>query len=203
MADSTATATATTAVQRALLLPEILSLIFAWIRQDRDYFYRGNFDEEEWEYRLSYGREGVLLRCGLVNKLWYAEAMPIMWSSPWSLGCVVPNSLPQFFLNMDPPRRQYYANFVETVTLATTSKEQGVRADLVLRDLKFPKLESVMLRLVDHDGCYIPRVEKQAVKSVDIDPRFEVYPDTYGMSRDEIGSILDQITVGLFASCYV
>jgi hypothetical protein len=41
-----------------------------------------------------YGREGVLLRCGLVNKLWYAEAMPILWSTPGTWGMFMESTRP-------------------------------------------------------------------------------------------------------------
>ncbi|KND87827.1 hypothetical protein TOPH_07537 [Tolypocladium ophioglossoides CBS 100239] len=87
-----------TATQRALLLPEILSLILTWISKDSHFHYDededGNDEVEgigtassvsddgasiEMERldlsKHGFGRGGDMLRCGLVNRLWNAEAI--------------------------------------------------------------------------------------------------------------------------------
>jgi hypothetical protein len=175
-----------TAAQRAMPMPEILSIILKNQDEDNICYFSSYLDSE---------RENFLFRCGLINKLWYTEAMPLLWSAT-IVGDLLSNSLPKYFTNIDSERRQFYANLVEKAVIVTVNEEKAAEDDAVLKGLKFPKLDYMWMMLDDHqDGFYVPRVEGHCIKTLEIDPRFELYPDTYGMTRDEIGMILEQIPV--------
>lgn len=187
-----------TAVQRALQMPEILSRIFERIYEDYKSYY-SVYDEEgeEEEVIYSYGREGVLVRCGLVNNLWYHEAMRLLWRAP-TVGFYLQNSFVKYFAKIDPARRQFYANYVEEAKLVTVNEERAAECDDVLKDVAFPRLKGVGMVLDDwNDGFYVPRIGKHWVTHLEIDPRFEYNPTTYGMTIDEMGMILEQIPVRL------
>lgn len=197
----TSKATALTAAEHALRLPEILFSIFSWIHEDR-YGYWGYIEyyDDDGGYETEepgYGHEGVLMRCGLVNKLWYAEAMPILWATPGTLGMLTSNSLPRFFSPIKSlARRQFYANFVQTATLVTVTEDAAAECDSALFGVTFPK--STSLKLILNHSCYVPRVEGHGFTELLIDPPFECNPDTYLMTRDQIGAVLDQIPVGFY-----
>lgn len=182
----------TTVVQRALLMPKILSTIFMWIHLDR-YGYWYVYDEDG-EKDYGYGREGVLARCGLVNKLWYNEAMRYLWMAP-TLG-FMQNSLPALFANIHPARRQFYANFIKAAILVTVREDCAGECDDALRGVAFPKLESLHMILDGYgDGVYVPRIKSHRLAVLKINPPYDVNPETFGVTRDEMDTILEQIPV--------
>jgi hypothetical protein len=181
-----------TVVPRALSIPEILSTIFMWIHQDQDgYWY---VYDEEGDQDYGYGREGVLARCGVVNKLWHNEAMRYLWMAP-TLG-FMQNSLPALFANIDPARRQFYANYIKTATLVTVSEDRAGECDDALRGVAFPKLQSLHMMLDGYgDGLYVPRIQIHRLAVLEINPQYDVNPETFGMTSDEMDTILEQIPV--------
>jgi len=180
------------AVHSALHLPEILHIIFTWIQRDTGGFWP-LYDKEKDNAVDSYGVDGVLARCALVNKLWYLKAMPILWAFPNSHCGSKPACLTQIFGAIEPPRRQSLANFVREANLVTVDTSDN--RDAAIRGIAFPKLQTVTMTLDDYSGVHVPRIENHIIKSLDLDPRFEYYPDTYGMSPDQMESVLDQISI--------
>ncbi|KAJ5977920.1 hypothetical protein N7501_001262 [Penicillium viridicatum] len=92
-----------TAAQRALGIAEIVGLILSFVPRD-------------WLET----RKESLRHCALVNKLWLAEALPMIWYS-------IDSSTEALFKKLEPGRRQFYANFV------------------VLGEIVFPKMECLLL----------------------------------------------------------
>jgi len=192
-------------IQQALEMPEVLSTILTWIHLDDNssYSYEIEYDPDapedpvkhQWLYGYgTYGRQGVLIRCGLVNKLWYIEVMPLLWSTP-PLGSLWSATLFKVFANIDPPRRQFYANFVKKAELETLDSNDVAKWEIVFDGLKFPRLESLELRL---NGPYVPKIEGHCMKSLEVDPPFEMFPDgtrCYERTQDEMWAVLDQIAV--------
>ena len=182
----------TTAVQRALSLPEILSAIFMWI--DENQWPCWQFYDHDKNY--PYGREGVLIRCALVNKLWYNESMRCLWSDPSSrILQYSQSSLPTAFGNLDPGRRQFYANFVKTANLITVDEADLEETNDLLRGVAFPKLK--LLRLIEQDCAgpnYVPRIGIHRVRELDIDVPYDCHTG-YGVSQDDMDTLLEQIPV--------
>ena|ERR1700761_879091 len=104
------------------------------------------------------------------------------------------NHLPVLFAIIEPARRQSYANFVETAFIITVSEGSLRKCDDALRGIAFPKQK--LLRMYPRCGqIYVPVIENHRLTILDIDPPFDVNPITYGMTRDEMETILEQTTV--------
>lgn len=188
-----------TATEHALLLPEILSRIFKWIVRDEDGSW-GLVDEENDTFAI-YDSLGVVLRCALVNKLWFREAMPILWRRPGSLiyRLSVRGSLPYCMKMIETlERRQLYASFVREALLVSVAEgaELAEELDAALQGVEFPKLNRIDLVIDDRGGgFYLPRIDGRHVEGVMIDPRFEIHPDIYGPSRADTDTVIDQLPV--------
>ncbi|PYI11329.1 hypothetical protein BO78DRAFT_413805 [Aspergillus sclerotiicarbonarius CBS 121057] len=97
-----------TAVQRALMIPEVLGMIFRWIRLD----YKG-----EWlSYNSPYNGANTLYSCILVSNLWYQEAIRYLWQGADSDMPFACNTL-DLLGKIAEPRRQLYAKFIKSACL--------------------------------------------------------------------------------------
>src|ERR1700761_4333209 len=145
------------AVQRALLMPEILSAVLIWITLD-----------EFGDIHHGYGPGGVLARCGLVSKLWFNEAIPYLWRDLTMMGYMY-HHLSALFALVEPTRRQFYANFVETATIVTLYEDRPREEDDALRGVAFPKLKSLCMRLGGRRQIHVPMIESHRVTALEID----------------------------------
>lgn len=202
------------AAQRVLLLPELREQIFAWIHLDTN----GVWEDPAWaashieedpnadpdsdsdEPRHRYGRYGVLTRCAQVHSHWWHEVMPLVWEDWYDC---YPTNLWMAFDRIEPSRRQLYANFVRTVKTDLLENEGDICwAQRCLSDVVFPKLETLMFFV---RGCYsykknpveLPVFHAPRLVSLIIDPRFEIYPDTYGVFQEEWEKVFDLVVVSL------
>lgn len=170
---------------RALLMPEILSQILMWIYLDEDTYWNVLYDDDEIEY--TFGRDGALLRCGLVNKLWWEEAMRYLWAEhPGGYAFI------HAFRAVDPERKPYLASCVKSLTLHSVNERYADEHDGYLRGIAFPKLHTLKL-LVDICCVHVPRIEGHAIRHLIIDPRFEVYPTMYALDEDTMDIFLEII----------
>ncbi|EJD45511.1 hypothetical protein AURDEDRAFT_184744 [Auricularia subglabra TFB-10046 SS5] len=170
---------------RALLVPELLSQIFMWIYLDEDTYW--DVFDEDGEKEHSYGRDGVLMRCGLVSKLWWEEAMPYLWADQpcgWSFVHTL--------RAVAPDRRRFLANCVKSVTMHTVIERDADEVDEFLRGLTFPKLHTLKL-LLDICCVHIPRIDGHAIRHLVIDPRWEVNPTMYALDEDTMDIFLDNL----------
>jgi hypothetical protein len=201
------------AMHRALLLPEILSMIFAWIAADNAFYFISHIEDDS-ENEIdevdsaeskpslpSYGAKGVLARCAQVSHLWFSEAIPFLWSDPDNLG--VTEGLADSFAFVERPRRQIYADWVQSTVARTCPEGEGEDG---LRDLEFPRLGRLRLMIStrhhwssmdDESKAYrIPRIRAPQLLELEIDPPFDIHPpDTYGVDPNDWDSILDQVPV--------
>lgn len=181
-----------TAAQRALMIPETLEAVLLWIDRDTTgYWY------EHGQPQIYYQREGVLARCGLVNRCWYKQATRLLWKHPApKFRHHRQNSLPALFDNIDSERRQFYADFIENGVLVTVSSSDASHVDEALRGLRFPKLESLSMYIEGgFYGYHIPRVEHPQLSALEIDPPYDVSTDTFGVPIDDMDEILEQVPV--------
>ena len=200
---------AATATRHALALPEMVHEILGWIMRDhascwtvrKDGATEAPDDDLEWndweDPPRSYGRHGVLVQCAQVNRLWFSEAVPFLWADLADYPS--DRSLPEFFVAVpDLARRQLYASVVEQADLCPVEVGESAEAvDQSLRNVSFPRIESLRLRLPGCDGpSHLPRVCCPRLVTLEIDPRFEHMPDTYCVLPQEWDEVLDQIPVG-------
>ncbi|CAH0051851.1 unnamed protein product [Clonostachys solani] len=181
-----------------LLLREIVAEVMKWIDLDYGFSHEvlsGKLDEyDEPEVLATYGKNGVLARCCCVNRLWFNEAAPLLWAAPTQFTFAMDQTLSKLFNQLDESRRQMYANFVKEAVIAGVPPDEAFENDEPLKGLEFPKLENVDLPLAGWGQSeYIPRIGNHRVKILSIDPSFDVYPDTYRVMQEELGSILEQI----------
>ncbi|KAJ6541478.1 hypothetical protein B0H19DRAFT_1268474 [Mycena capillaripes] len=101
-----------TVAHTALLLPEILDLVFHHVHCT-------GWSHEE------------LARCGLVNRLWYHESMPHLWRHPTTWN----STLPRLFHRIEPVRRQFYVNFKERASVMLAGISTVAEDDEALRGL--------------------------------------------------------------------
>lgn len=196
-----------TAAQKVLSIPELRAQILAWIeasdggrwidpvltakRMEEDPDLSPD-DAECWYYP-----NGVLVRCAQVNSDWWRDVIPLLWEE-YDDRWPTPADL---FDNIAPERRQLYANHIRKAALDLL--EQGeVRqvARKCMRDVVFPNLKSLQLRVGGYNklgdsDIELPIFHAPRLVSLDIDPRFEINPDTYGVFQEEWPKPLDLITV--------
>jgi hypothetical protein len=186
-----------TVAQRALQMPEIISMTFTWIFRDKN----SVSHEDDWDD--DYGtsryhkkrREGNLLRCGLVNKLWFVEAMPFLWSNPTLLiDGTSRHTLPKRLAKIDSTRKQIYANFVQEAVLATFQGPRVNECEALFRGLKFPRLQCLEMSMGDlENGFNVPGIRNHAIVSLKLFPVLEISYD-WGQ-HPQIVPILEQIPV--------
>ncbi|CAI7645490.1 unnamed protein product [Penicillium viridicatum] len=111
-----------TAAQRALGIAEIVGLILSFVP-------KGWLET----------RKESLRHCALVNKLWLAEALPMIWYS-------IDSSIEALFKKLEPGRRQFYANFVVLgESNALHDKKCFKSLSHNLKGIVFPKMECLLL----------------------------------------------------------
>ncbi|KAH8646345.1 hypothetical protein BX600DRAFT_477554 [Xylariales sp. PMI_506] len=187
------------ATRRALLIPEILSQIFFWISQDDSFYHTvhgPDLDElDEPKLLCTYEKEGALVRCGQVSKLWCSEAMPYAWRNLRHTYPFERVSLPRIIGAVEPDRRQRYADMVEiAIMVGVASGEEADDADAAIHGVEFPNLKEVTMPLAGFNRSeHIPVMGKNTVKVLNVDPSFDCYPDTYRVDQDEMKLILEQI----------
>ena len=191
-----------TASQRALLMPEVLSVIFDWIFEDREggCIERPKTEEDadgndDGVVRVYYEGPSVLFHCALVNKLWFDESIRHLWREPYIWEHSGVTTLTSHMKRLEPARRQFYANFIEAATDRTTWTAD--RDDSVLQGIRFPKLHHLKLML---DAECVPKIEGHNIKVLELDPHFEWNPETYCITQDTMDTILDQIAVRPFSA---
>ncbi|KAJ7640837.1 hypothetical protein DFH06DRAFT_1334554 [Mycena polygramma] len=168
------------AARVALSLPEIVDTVFYCLEMDDDY----------WDAKLE-----DLSRCGRVNKLWYHEAMRHLWRDVTRWSCP---TLPALFAPIEPPRRQLYAGLIECCILDVVfnTKDAAVAVDAALQGLNFSRLSDVRMSVMGWGNGYpphVPRIEKNRVRHLKVDPRYYAYPEVFGVSAKEWDGILKQI----------
>ncbi|RAK75899.1 uncharacterized protein BO72DRAFT_449349 [Aspergillus fijiensis CBS 313.89] len=219
--------TPTKAGHRALILPELLTEIIAWIHADTlntwpvtraprlrestptptpstdDCDDQGSVsdilcdeDADEPETRYHYTRTGALYRCALVNRPWSAVTLPMLWRDDLD-SSHSSNDLPDRLVRIaDPARRQMYAAMVTRARLVTVSEPVAQGYGAALREVEFPRLESVTLVCPGAGGgelSCVPPVRGGRVKVLEIDPRFESWPDTYCVRHAEWEALFGEI----------
>lgn len=177
-------------------MPHILAGIFASIWEDvegiwldHDLSEAMQNEHPEWsaseaEYR--YDQLGVLVRCAQVNSQWYYEAVRILWrqwTDTFSL------CLHAACEKLEPARRQFYASFLYRACLFILEDDHQIDAAKdCLGDIIFPKLEHLTICVPGHgwgDNVEIPIIRAPRMIFLEIDPRFERNPDTYGVDQSE------------------
>ncbi|CAI7593403.1 unnamed protein product [Penicillium glandicola] len=158
-----------TAAQRALGIAEIVGQIISFV-------------PPEWAYK-SLGK--YLGGCALVNQLWLAETLPIVWST-------VSEPIQDMFEVVKPDRRQYYAQFVVTSCAGVWNDAWrfGDHSEN-LKGLVFPRLTSLHMLVSGYDGeCSLPELNCPNLRYMilqDLDPSNKLGHD--GMCPDEWESI--------------
>lgn len=201
------------ATQQALSMPEILAQIFVWVSEDTGIWtdhamteenrrHSPDLSDSETEYQIDC--YGVLVRCALVNSQWHDEAMRVLWNH-WQDSCFCPRRLVDVFEKIDPARRQKYANFISQADLFVIEEDDRVEvAEKCFEGIIFPNLEHLLLQVPGgaHGDDKIDIIPYGAPRLVtlEIDPRFEIYPDMYGVFQEEWEKIFELIPVGLFFS---
>ena len=204
-----------TAAYRVLSMPELLREIFSWINKDDgfsceigadavDAFLESidwnevsslsNIDWSNCPETHYYHKRGVLLRCGLVNTLWWSEAIRFIWRN---LGGRGPGNFLDCFAGFhDPCRKQFHANLVKQADLVLINEDDADIYDSLIQGVIFPNLQRLCL-YCPNSLDYIPQLQCPSLKILEIDPQFESefgFPE-YGLSQEQWDKVLCQISV--------
>lgn len=206
-----------TATSRVLSMPELLREIFSWV--DKDDGFNCEVGKEavdaflesiNWEEVRSLGeihwgncpdthyyhKKGVLLRCGLVNTLWWCEAIRFIWRRLDGPGSWDTDLLGCFAGFHDPCRKQFHANLVRQADLFLINEDEAEIFDALIQGVIFPNLQH--LRLYCPKSCdYMPQLKCPSLRILEIDPEFESefgIPE-YGLSQEQWDKVLRRISV--------
>lgn len=206
-----------TATYHVLFTPEILGEIFSWIDKDNNFSYEvgtgaedtflesidwdkvGSLSEIDWSNcpkTYYYYKKGVLLRCGLVNKFWWCEAIRYIWRRLGGPGHGGADLLGCFAGFDDPCRKQFHANLVTQADLFIINEDNAGIYDSLIHGVTFPNLQH--LRLYCPQRCdYIPQLQCPSLKILEIDSEFECEfgLSKYALSQEKWDKVLCRISV--------
>lgn len=207
-----------TATYHVLSTPQLLREIFSWIDKDDGFSCEVGNDAEDafldsivWDGLSSlseidwsncprtyyYYKKGVLLRCSLVNTLWWCEAIRFIWRRLGGPGHGNADDLLGCFAGFrDPCRKQFHANLVTRADLFIINEDNADIYDSLIQGVNFPNLQR--LRLYCPKGRdYIPQLQCPSLKILKINPQYESefgVPE-YGLSQEQWDKVLCRISV--------
>ncbi|KAJ5593883.1 uncharacterized protein N7459_000091 [Penicillium hispanicum] len=156
----------TTAAQRVVCIPELVGEILSWlvVKDSKQYQGKGAGNI------LIFADFPTLARCGRINRVWFEEAMPILWRQATKL-CQF--SLPQKFAHIKSCRRQFYANFITTGNLVDSKRENVRSSTRALHGVIFPRLRCLKL-IVDCRPLKfcMPRLRAPGLELIEIHAAF-------------------------------
>ncbi|KAJ0425960.1 hypothetical protein BJY00DRAFT_163165 [Aspergillus carlsbadensis] len=181
---STAT---TSATQKALSLPEILSEIFHWIYADK-----GRLEEildRPHHYTFVVTRRNSLHSCALTSRLWFSVSIALLWKVPSRPDLeYLERDIEDRLGPLPPPRREFYAKFIEEGTIETRREGEGPSGtDTVV----LPVLRTLRLE-ISLPNPIVPAIVAPQLKQLDIDPYYQPYPEEW-VGEDVMGEVLEQI----------
>ncbi|PNS20292.1 Phospholipase D1 [Sphaceloma murrayae] len=179
------------AAQQALRIPEIIGTLMEGIHQRDERFDYMIYDADG-EHEKYCDAVNLLSQCAFVNKLWYSEALRLIWRKSQDLRWN--RTLLQLFAKIPADRRQYYANFVETGSMMSVSDQMREEANETFRGILFPKLHTVTILVDPYHN--LPRVDCPNLQKLVIDPRREFYPDFWAVTQDDADKIFDDMVNG-------
>ncbi|PYH81185.1 hypothetical protein BO82DRAFT_354909 [Aspergillus uvarum CBS 121591] len=153
-------------------------------------------DADEHESTYHYTRAGALYRCALVSRHWSATTLPVLWRDDLECSHSSNDLLDRLARIADPARRQMYAAMVTRARLVTAAEPVTQYYGAALREVEFPRLESVTLVCPGAGGgelSCVPPVRGGQVRVLEIDPRFESWPDTYCVRHAEWKALFEEI----------
>lgn len=200
------------AAHKVLSSPPLLERILTWISQD----VYGNWpvskhpkpppkenthlhdDDDDDEPEAWIEISGVLLRCALVNKTWFREAIRILWRN-WEERMLYSSVITETFSKIEPSRRQFYANLIHCAEVVVISDLQLCQlARDVLADITFSNLESVQITVPGHGrNSEVPIFRAPRLKTLFIDPEYDWMPVSYSVNQDQWRRIFGIITVSV------
>ncbi|KAL3449394.1 hypothetical protein BJX65DRAFT_36873 [Aspergillus insuetus] len=177
----------TSATQKALSLPEILREIFQWIYADE-----GRLEEileRPHHYTFITTRRNSLHSCALTSRLWFAESIALLWKVPSRPDLeYLERDIEARLGPLDPPRRKFYANFIEEGTIETKGEDDvPPQSDSVV----LPSLRTLRLK-ISLSNSVVPAIVAPQLKQLDIDPWIELYPEDW-VGKNVMGKVLEQI----------
>lgn len=206
-----------TATYHVLSQPELLREIFSWIDRDDSFSCEVGNDAKDaflesidWDKLSSlseidwtdcpktsyYHKKAVLLRCSLVNALWWYEAIRFIWRHLG--GPEYPNAdlLACFRGFNDHRRKQLHANLVTQADLFLINRDNAGDYNALAQGVIFPNLHR--LRLYCPKGRdHIPQLNSPSLKILEIDPQFQCefgIPE-YALSQEQWDEVLPRISV--------
>ena len=135
-------------------------------------------------------RAGVLLRCALVNHLWFSEAMRILWRNrqeynPWSAPSAN-QDINKFFKGLEPERRQMYARWIVEGSVSNEPEPHSL-----FNNVEFLKLRVLYIPLNVNYIWDIPKISAPRLK--DLMLNLYSYSDLkrYPVGQEDMAKILD------------
>jgi hypothetical protein len=182
------------AAYKVLSTPLLLEQIFTWIyerpQKPRD-------EDEEYHSSDWIERNGVLVRCALVSKLWFYEATRTLWRR-WDDKVFWRTDFVENFAKMEPARRQLYADMIHHAELAVVENpDLFYTAQTTFADITFSNLKSLYLYVPgDSRGrAEISIFHAPQLTALSFDPQYDWLPASYSVQQDEWKVIFDLITV--------
>ncbi|KAJ5639069.1 uncharacterized protein N7484_006931 [Penicillium longicatenatum] len=89
----------------------------------------------------------MLAKYSRINKSWCREAMRLLWPN----GTAVKHcSLIQVLASVEPSRRQFYANYIQSACFVDVCKANIRKNNKILRGMVFPKLQYLAVIIKQH-----------------------------------------------------
>lgn len=187
--------TSPTAAQRALQLPEIISVLFENIFRYGPEDWAEIIPDDDEDRQDYFNAWDDLTSCSLVNRIWHVEAKRLLVIEPMEepMEVFAPNGLSGTITNIPESRRQFYARYIKDANLWSVSDEEIGKINELLSGLEFTRLKYLRI-FIDHDHR-LPRINAPNLEALHLDPRREYYPDYWAVTQDGFELIMNEVVV--------
>jgi hypothetical protein len=128
----------------------------------------------------------MLAKYSRVNKSWFREAMRLLWPDATA---VKHRSLIQILSRVEPSRRQFYANYIQSACFVDVCKANIRKNNKILRGMVFPKLRylAVIINQYGRQKLWMPYLNAPRLETLHIRLAVIQWTDRYSNVKVTLG----------------
>ncbi|KAJ6114353.1 hypothetical protein N7486_000131 [Penicillium sp. IBT 16267x] len=170
-----------TAAQKVLSTCELISEI---LKNLYEYHSISTTDEEPKNSPPSW--YWMLAKCSRINKSWFREAMRLLWPDGTA---VKHRSLIQVLAVIEPSRRQFYANYIQSACFVDVCKANILQNSKILHGMVFPKLQylAIIIKQYGRQKLWMPNMNAPRLEVLHVRMATTQWSDGYSNVKVTFG----------------